>query len=90
MSFLNSGVQIELIDERSSKSNVFKSSGGLEEFVSYKNKNKNALNKIFSFSKEAGKGISIEIALQWNDSYQEKTFNVSPITSLNVMEEVIW
>ena len=71
LSFLNSGVQIELIDERSSKSNVFKSTGGLEEFVSYKNKNKTALNKIFSFSKEAGKGISIEIALQWNDSYQE-------------------
>ena len=41
LSFLNSGVQIELIDERSSKSNVFKSTGGLEEFVSYKNKNKN-------------------------------------------------
>jgi DNA gyrase subunit B len=71
LSFLNSGVQIELVDERSSKSNVFKSTGGLEEFVSYKNKNKTALNKIFSFSKEAGKGISIEIALQWNDSYQE-------------------
>ena len=71
LSFLNSGVQIELIDERTSKSNVFKSTGGLEEFVSYKNKNKTALNKIFSFSKEAGKGISIEIALQWNDSYQE-------------------
>jgi DNA gyrase subunit B len=71
LSFLNSGVQIELIDERSSKSNVFKSTGGLEEFVSYKNKNKTALNKIFSFSKETGKGISIEIALQWNDSYQE-------------------
>ena len=50
---------------------MFRSTGGLEEFVSYKNKNKTALNKIFSFSKEAGKGISIEIALQWNDSYQE-------------------
>ena len=69
--FFKFRVQIELIDERSSKSNVFKSTGGLEEFVSYKNKNKTALNKIFSFSKEAGKGISIEIALQWNDSYQE-------------------
>jgi DNA gyrase subunit B len=71
LSFLNSGVQIELVDERSSKSDLFRSTGGLEEFVSYKNKNKTALNKIFSFSKEAGKGISIEIALQWNDSYQE-------------------
>ena len=71
LSFLNSGVEIELIDERSSKSNIFKSTGGLEEFVAYKNKNKNSLNKIFSFSKDAGKGVSIEIALQWNDTYQE-------------------
>ena len=71
LSFLNSGVQIELIDERTGKKDRYKSSGGLEEFVSFKNKNKNALNKIFSFKKDAGKGISIEVALQWNDSYQE-------------------
>ena len=71
LSFLNSGVKIELLDERSSKSDTFKSTGGLEEFVAFKNKNKTAINKTFSFKKESGKGISIEIALQWNDSYQE-------------------
>ena len=71
LSFLNSGVKIELLDERSSKSDTFKSTGGLEEFIAFKNKNKTEINKNFSFKKESGKGISIEIALQWNDSYQE-------------------
>ena len=71
LSFLNSGVTINLVDERSGKINKFKSTGGLIEFVEYKNKNKTPLNKTFRFLQEQKDGISIEIALQWNDSYQE-------------------
>jgi len=71
LSFLNSGVKINLIDERSGKIEKFKSTGGLIEFVEYKNKNKSALNKPFRFIQEMKDGISIEVALQWNDSYQE-------------------
>ena len=41
------------------------------EFVEFKNKNKSPLNKTFRFTKEQSDGISIEVALQWNDSYQE-------------------
>ena len=71
LSFLNSGVAINLIDERIGKTETFKSTGGLIEFVEYKNKNKSALNKPFRFIQESKDGISIEVALQWNDSYQE-------------------
>ena len=71
LSFLNSGVKINLVDERSGKLEKFKSTGGLIEFVEYKNKNKSALNKPFRFIQEMKDGISIEVALQWNDSYQE-------------------
>ena len=71
LSYLNSGIEINLKDERNSKSERFKSEGGLIEFVEYKNKNKTPLNKTFRFLKEQKDGISIEIALQWNDSYQE-------------------
>tara|TARA_A100001388_G_scaffold277309_1_gene267943 strand:+ start:3208 stop:5616 length:2409 start_codon:yes stop_codon:yes gene_type:complete len=71
LSYLNSGIEINLKDERNSKSERFKSEGGLIEFVEYKNKNKIPLNKTFRFLQEQKDGISIEIALQWNDSYQE-------------------
>ena len=71
LSFLNSGVAINLIDERIGKTDKFKSSGGLIEFVAYKNKSKSTLNKPFRFIQETKDGISIEVALQWNDSYQE-------------------
>ena len=71
LSYLNSGIQISITDERNSKSEVFKSTGGLIEFVEFKNKNKSPLNKTFRFIKEKSNGISIEVALQWNDSYQE-------------------
>ena len=71
LSYLNSGIEINLKDERNSKSERFKSEGGLVEFVEYKNKNKTPLNKTFRFLQDQEDGISIEVALQWNDSYQE-------------------
>ena len=71
LSFLNSGVSIILKDERVNKTEKFKSTGGLIEFVEYKNKNKTILNKPFRFLQESKDGMSIEVALQWNDSYQE-------------------
>ena len=71
LSYLNSGIEIFLKDERNSKAESFKYSGGLVEFVEYKNKNKTPLNKTFRFIQEQSDGISIEVALQWNDSYQE-------------------
>ncbi|MEQ8956242.1 MAG: DNA gyrase subunit B, partial [Gammaproteobacteria bacterium] len=75
LAFLNAGVAIKLSDERTGKQDHYKYSGGLKAFVDYLNTNKNTVNKLFHFVSERGAaGITVEIALQWNDSYQENIF----------------
>ncbi|EET81555.1 MULTISPECIES: DNA topoisomerase (ATP-hydrolyzing) subunit B [Acinetobacter] len=71
LSFLNAGVRIVLCDERINLEHVFDYEGGLSEFVKYINEGKNHLNEIFHFTTQAENGIGVEVALQWNDSYQE-------------------
>jgi DNA gyrase subunit B len=74
LSFLNSGVRIELIDERENKSDVFAHEGGLQAFVKHLNRSRTPIHdSVFWFRTQEGPS-TVEVALQWNDSYQESMF----------------
>ncbi len=72
LSFLNNGVNIDLIDHRSGKTENFASSGGIKGFVQFMNRSKSSLHDNIFYAESAEKdGITMEISMQWNDSYGE-------------------
>ena len=73
LAFLNKGVKIILVDERTDKKSVFLYEGGIVQFVEYINKNKKPLHKVVYFEKQKN-DVVVEIALQYNDSYNENVF----------------
>ena len=72
LSFLNNGVNIDLIDHRSGKTENFASSGGIKGFVQFMNRSKSSLHDNIFYAESAEKdGITMEVSMQWNDSYGE-------------------
>ncbi|MDB4042241.1 DNA topoisomerase (ATP-hydrolyzing) subunit B [Methylophilaceae bacterium] len=72
LSFLNNGVNIELIDHRTGKTENFSSSGGIKGFIEYINRSKSTLHENIFYAESTEKdGITMEVSMQWNDSYGE-------------------
>ncbi len=84
LAFLNKGIEISLIDEREeNKQELFKYEGGIREFVSFVDKNKNPLHEVIYFEKEKNE-VMVEIALRYNSGYQENVFTF--VNNINTVE----
>jgi DNA gyrase subunit B len=71
LSFLNNGCKIEMIDQRTGKSENFAHAGGVKGFVEYMNRSKTVLHNNIFYAIGEKEGITVEVAMQWNDSYGE-------------------
>ncbi|MCC2645185.1 MAG: gyrase subunit [Burkholderiales bacterium] len=71
LSFLNNGVKISLVDRHDGKEENFAFSGGISGFVRYINRNKSVLHTVPFYGAGERDGMGVEVAMQWNDSYQE-------------------
>ncbi|PWU19596.1 MAG: DNA topoisomerase (ATP-hydrolyzing) subunit B [Bdellovibrio sp.] len=84
LAFLNGGLLIALVDERSGKKQEFQFSNGIAEFVDYLNQSKKAVHNDVIFFRGEKDTVEVEVALQWNDSYSESIF--SYCNNINTIE----
>lgn len=75
LAFLNKGINITLIDERDGKEENYHYEGGIKSFVSYLNRNKEALHREPIYVEGLKDEVSVEIALQYHDGYNENLFS---------------
>jgi DNA gyrase subunit B len=78
--FLNNGCKIELIDQRTGKSENFAHAGGVKGFVEYMNRSKTVLHNNVFYAMGEKEGVTVEVSMQWNDSYGGRC-SASPTTS---------
>ena len=74
LSFLNSGVRIQLSEESSEREDVFEYAGGIQAFIEHLNRHKTAHHPTVFYFQDERDDNQVEIALQWNDTYQETIF----------------
>jgi DNA gyrase subunit B len=74
LAFLNAGLKIVIRDERTNKEHEFKFDGGIVSFVEYLNKSKQALHDKPIYFQTEKEGVTLELALQWNDGYDERIY----------------
>src|SRR3989442_11566818 len=74
LAFLNRGLLITIEDERDEKKHEFHYTGGIVSFVEHLNKNKEPLHDKVIYFEGVREGIDLQIAMQYNDSYQEQIF----------------
>ena len=84
LAFLNAGTHIRIADEREDKEHIFDYDGGLKTFVQYLNANKNVINKEPIYFSREKDNVSVEIAMQYNDSYNEQIFTF--VNNINTIE----
>ncbi|HEY6547012.1 MAG TPA: DNA topoisomerase (ATP-hydrolyzing) subunit B [Vicinamibacteria bacterium] len=75
LSFLNKGILITLEDERDGKKRSFQYEGGIASFVEHLNRNKEVVHKPPVYFEATRDGVVVEIAMQWNDGYNENVFS---------------
>ncbi|MDO6355313.1 DNA topoisomerase (ATP-hydrolyzing) subunit B [Caloramator sp. CAR-1] len=75
LAFLNKGIAINLIDERVDKKETYHYEGGIKEFVKYLNRNKEVLHDEPIYFEASKDDTVVEIALQYNDGYNENIFS---------------
>jgi DNA gyrase subunit B len=83
LAFLNAGLKISITDERTQKSHLFEFQGGIVSFVEYLNKSKEGLHPPIFFRAEK-EGVQLEIAMQWNDGYDERIYTFA--NNINTQE----
>jgi len=84
LAFLNRGVHIRIADEREDKEHIFDYDGGIKTFVQYLNANKNVINKEPIYFSKTKDDVNMEVAMQYNDSYNEHIFTF--VNNINTAE----
>ncbi|MBI5893975.1 MAG: DNA gyrase subunit B, partial [Deltaproteobacteria bacterium] len=75
LAFLNAGIRISILDEKSDKRHDFHYTGGINSFIEHLNKNKTPLHSKIVYVSGKKENVELEIAMQWNDGYSENIFS---------------